>query len=672
MKGIVLDVETISCADLKKCGAHNYASHASTHISILCWEDLDTGYVGVIMNPKLATRSNSEQDIEEFYNLYTLLVENKIKIVSHNAPFEKVILNHCLNKLLEDVGVKETVDFELKNRDFIDTLTLSNVYRGPASLADSSKYFKCGKEKDLFGNKLVKAACKGRDTKPRSNKTTTCKIPSAWVQIGDYYYKAGFELYERLLQYCKSDVEVTTLLYRELTSQKRTNDLGEFLQEVQTGYKMAMEMNDRGVNIDTGWLNSLLEARENVFDALESHTHLCWGLNPAQRTVILNKIRETGYEIDGMGKDDILKSLRYNDESHNETKNQLREYLRLNKTSLLKLDAINNQKGKDNKIYDMFKYCGAYATGRFSSFGVQLQNLARPADKQDMDSATELIKNSNLNHKPDEVAGAIRGCFIPSKGKKFFIADLSQIELRRVLDKTGYPEKVKYLADGGDEYCEFASAIHNKKVTQKDPERKDGKAFILGLGYGMGENKFMDEYEKIKKESISRAKAKHFKSIFIGRYPKIPVMWAKYQKMIDEAFQSKKDLRVKLATGRYLNYGRLRSRFFTDKKTGRKNSSISYFDGKKWSGVYGSKVFQHVVQAECRDILLIKLNALHEAGADLVMTVHDEVIVEVDQNKSLEDLKKLWYHAGEDKIEKHFPTMIIDSDCVLIERYWSH
>ena len=677
MKKVVIDVETISCADLKKVGARKYASDPSTEISVISWCDLDDGEIKSLVHPRLTSELNDNELVEE---LYRLVNNSSVKFIAHNAPFEKEIFNYCLTDFFysfKDNPCGEGDELTFRNIDFIDTLTLSNIYRGPAALVDSAKHFKVDAKKDMLGNALVKKVCKGRDTEPRSLRTKACKIDCSWIDINGNYYKGGFDVYDKIRSYCEQDVITTAELYKKLSSFKMTKILGSFASEVQQGYKMSNAMNERGVVIDTKWLEKLLALREPVFDALDDHCHESWGLNPGQKVALGRKIRETGYKLKGMGKDDILASLRQNSDEFKETKDQLRKYLSLNKSSLLKLDAIERRKlfeaedGDKFIVKDMFKYCGAYATGRFSSFGIQLQNLSRPADGQTMDSTERMISGVDKG-TPDEVAGAIRGLFVPREGNKFFIADLSQIELRRVLDKAGYPEKVKALHEGGDEYSHFASAIYKKKVTKKCPERQDGKAFILGLGYGMGIQKFIDNYEKVKQESITPERAKYFKNIYMQTYPKVPKMWAKYQAKIDRAFQAKKRFRVQLDSGRYLDYGRLRRTKYKDPLTGKVRQNISYFDGKVWSGIYGSKVFQHVVQAECRDILLIKMNALHKAGAQIVMTVHDEVIVEVPRNKSLDKLEKLWENSGKEKIKDLFPGMIIDSDCVLTDRYWSH
>jgi len=45
----------------------------------------------------------------------------------------------------------------------------------------------------------------------------------------------------------------------------------------------------------------------------------------------------------------------------------------------------------------------------------------------------------------------------------------------------------------------------------------------------------------------------------------------------------------------------------------------------------GSSIYQSVVQATARDILIDAMYRLDQVGYDIVMTTHDEVVAEVDE-----------------------------------------
>ena len=52
------------------------------------------------------------------------------------------------------------------------------------------------------------------------------------------------------------------------------------------------------------------------------------------------------------------------------------------------------------------------------------------------------------------------------------------------------------------------------------------------------------------------------------------------------------------------------------------------------------------------------------------MTVHDEVVAEVDKKEKLDKWIEIWDNSGREKINKYFPGLIIDSDCHFTERYF--
>ena len=57
---------------------------------------------------------------------------------------------------------------------------------------------------------------------------------------------------------------------------------------------------------------------------------------------------------------------------------------------------------------------------------------------------------------------------------------------------------------------------------------------------------------------------------------------------------------------------------------------------KKWTTIetYGPKLVENIVQAISRDLLAFALVNLRDSGFDVVMHVHDEVVVEVKEGRS--------------------------------------
>ena len=65
---------------------------------------------------------------------------------------------------------------------------------------------------------------------------------------------------------------------------------------------------------------------------------------------------------------------------------------------------------------------------------------------------------------------------------------------------------------------------------------------------------------------------------------------------------------------------------------------------KKWERLdsYGPKFVENIVQATARDILAEAMQRLHKAGYKITMHVHDEVVLEVPNDKSsVEDVAEI-------------------------------
>lgn len=93
------------------------------------------------------------------------------------------------------------------------------------------------------------------------------------------------------------------------------------------------------------------------------------------------------------------------------------------------------------------------------------------------------------------------------------------------------------------------------------------------------------------------------------------------------------DLRIVLPSERELSY--VGARLDVGRKFG--NQVLSYMGksgvSKAWDRIetYGGKLSENVVQAIARDILAWAMLRLKSAGYDIVMHIHDEVVVEVKE-----------------------------------------
>ena len=83
--------------------------------------------------------------------------------------------------------------------------------------------------------------------------------------------------------------------------------------------------------------------------------------------------------------------------------------------------------------------------------------------------------------------------------------------------------------------------------------------------------------------------------------------------------------------------------------------------------IYGANVFQNMVQGCARDVMAHHINAVCSSGYDIVLHVHDEVVVEVaeeDAVQAQEDITSIMSTA---------PSWLegcpLDSDALITKQY---
>ena len=627
MRKVILDIETVSVADLRKIGALNYALHPSTRISIICWKDVDEEEIHTCINPMYGFEVN-----HKLTKLLRDVEAGRVKLICHNATFERRVINACYGT-------------NLKVHHFIDTMTLSNIHRGPASLLQSARFFGIEANKDTEGAALMRKMCVLLPT-PVEKKAGTAvgyELEYGYVTNPDgteLAFRYSKDAVNRLVNYCKQDVITTDQLYKKLTSQRMVDRLGSFAKQSFKGAVMTAAINSQGVKVDLHLLYKINQQRKELEKAFDDHAAKHFKVKTGnQRAAIIAYLKERGVHIDGLGLPDIKVFAQENPDS--EWTPILLKYAELNKSSLRKAEKANAIQ-HNGRLYDQLHYCGASATGRWSSMGFQLQNLPRPS-----------VSLEEALEKDGDPVSALRATIIPDDEEQFFVADLKQIELRMALYKGGYATLVDKMDKGHDLYKDFASSIFKIPMDKiNDIQRGIGKTCMLSLQYGGGPAKLQMICNQMDNVNITLEQAEHYVKTYRTRFSGIVNCWRKYD---INRLPSDKPLSVPLATGRSLYYGRL--------------VNGKYFDGRFWSNLWGGIIFQHTIQAECRDLLLIKMNELFDKGYKLRLTIHDEVVVSVDEERT-KTIEKDWISAGTNDIVKYWPGLALDSDISFNERYY--
>lgn len=278
-------------------------------------------------------------------------------------------------------------------------------------------------------------------------------------------------------------------------------------------------------------------------------------------------------------------------------------------------------------------YYGAH-TGRFSGGGgINLQNLAA--------------------HKPGP-ASRIRELLIPRPGYKFVVADAAQIEARVLAWIATQEDLVQLFREDVDVYSTFASSIFGaevRKPREDDPPDKQkllaarrqlGKRAVLGLGYGMGAKTFTKNLREVPAMAeffdsgvLDDSRIQDIVWSYRGMYHWIPALWKDCERATYQAIE------VGRANSQCLGFECASGTLFLSLPSGRRlvypdiefrGEEIVY--GSRKAKLYGGKIVENVVQAIARDVLVDAILELEAREHTVVLHVHDEVVLEVEEKQA--------------------------------------
>ena len=239
---------------------------------------------------------------------------------------------------------------------------------------------------------------------------------------------------------------------------------------------------------------------------------------------------------------------------------------------------------------------------------------------------TEKINLQNLPR-----GSKLRNAIQAGPEEMLYIADLSNIEARMLAWLAKEQDLLDSFAAGEDVYSNFASQIYNRPIQKDDKlERYVGKTAILGLGYGMGANK----YQAILAQGspavdVTQQTALGIVSQYRAMYPNIPQLWSIGKQLLfymldrtDSSYTygplSVASNALKLPNGMYLQYPHLRYN----------NGEFLYDSGRNGiTRTHGPRLVENIVQALARIVITDQMLAIQNVpGISVVLTVHDEII----------------------------------------------
>ena len=158
----------------------------------------------------------------------------------------------------------------------------------------------------------------------------------------------------------------------------------------------------------------------------------------------------------------------------------------------------------------------------------------------------------------------------------------------------------------------------------------------LGMGYGTGAEKFRTVAKIMAGLDISLQEAQETVQAYRDSNPKIVALWRKMDRELRVATDPRDGtLEIALPSGRCLVYRNVRR--VTGNIVAKLPRNGKMMDVK----LYGSLVVENLTQALARDVFMDRCVALEDAGYEILLRVHDEVVLLVDEDGAEEKLKEV-------------------------------
>ncbi len=605
-----VDFETRSTCDLRSKGVYNYAQDASTDVLCMSYAFDDEEVVTWVPS----------QPFPERVRNYTG------QIRAHNAAFERLIFWYVLQ-----------INFKLEQ--FYCTATQARANCAPGSLEDVGRFAGASMKKDHRGAQLIRLMC----------------VPP---------FKDSPELMAEMIQYCEQDVRAMRAI------SKAMRDLSD---EELTDYHVNERINDRGVLVDVPLCQAAVKFASDELIEIEQIVKEVTGgaitsvRSPRMREWVLERVGDEAKKLmEKDGKYSIDKTVRANlllMENPDEVPADVQEVIQcaddLWASSVAKFNRLSCLADEeDQRVRGAFVFAGGSATGRASSYGAQVHNFTRKCADEPEDVRQAMVRGHAIvprygKRVTDVLKGMLRPALIPATGKHFVVADWAAIEARVNPWLSGRgADKLELFRTGEDVYKVNAAATFNVRVADvtKD-QRQIGKVQELACGFAGGVGAFaaMGRAYGI---SLPEPVAKRMVDGWRRANPWSVPYWAALEESYTRAMRNKgrefKAGRITyLFDGQHLWYALPSGRILCYPYAKLESEGVSYAkaawkpaqDAKEWprARLWKGLACENVTQAVANDLLRHSLRQLD----DVVLHVHDEIVVETADPEAAENLKRV-------------------------------
>lgn len=499
-----IDTETLSGADLKATGIYPYSAHPDFRVMIVTYA-IGDGSVNIWHQDRAHVGewldwNDAPEDLLEFLER---VEAGEAHFVAWNAAFDRLALSR---------GIKGYAN--AKPEHFMDAMVQAVRSHLPPDLAGAGRVARAEIQKRPDGKRLIKQFCLPPFADPATHADD-------WWAFRMY----ALDDIPPMRAVWQATLPMSDLAWRQYWASEHTNDAGMPVDvEFATAAGALAIENAERADAD------IYRLTEGAIRTVNQHVALCdWvvariGHMPEARDILLREVSEEQdaegdgvtrletYSLERSRVEDLIAYLeRVGDESGlTDIEAQVVRVLHVRaygaSATPKKFVKLLPMVSEGDRLRGQYVYYGAAATGRFSSRGLQIHNLARATvgdQKAELGVISAIMDGATYNDLlPRGPVGRtlsrlIRPVFVAPDGYKMLWADYSAIEAR-VLPWLGDAFGADAVLDIfrandadpslPDIYKRQAGSILNKdpKDVTKAERQSHGKVPVLSLGFGGG------------------------------------------------------------------------------------------------------------------------------------------------------------------------------------------
>jgi len=618
---VFIDFETQSDVDIKECGLYKYVR--GLYFAPVCMAyAIDDGPVelwlpGEPLPKEIATGSD--------LNIF-------------NAEFEYNVFHSNWFRYNEyDVS-------KITYNNMIDTQAIAATFGFPINLKNLAQALDVKHQKDNKGTYLIKKLCVVKNG----------KVPAPSTFPRDF---------ENLYEYCKQDVRTLRACYNYMIKKK----LSPFENKV---WQHTLKQNAYGLPVDTKTIRQIIRVLNTYKDQCNLRlSKITDGEITAgtQNQRIVSYIRKRDSRLLNLQSDHV-QSILDEDILDKKCTEILQIRQKTSKSSTAKFTKAINMLCPDDRIRGSLKYHKSH-TGRFAGTGFQIHNLPR-AKHDNPDAVIEdfflkpipylIEKYGNIGEAASKL---VRPIIKAPEGKKLIVADYVSVENVCLHWVAGDTDTTNDFFNKIDQYKRYASRRFNIGYDDVNKDQRTyAKPSVLGLGYGGGPGALQRVAINHGIE-LSYDQADADKRFYRNMYPQVPKLWRRVHDSMIRAVQDETLIElytgtvtlriikrgsyafILLPSGRFLSYPA--PQIQTDAQYG--NPCFTYMGidhAKQWRRlgdqhrsepdmpVHGGRLVENIIQGIARDLLACGLLYLEASGFEVIASVHDEIISEIDDKNA--------------------------------------